>query len=373
MDTTAVESIAGGFYEAALDPGRLEPALAELAQFGGAKGANFLQASIIQMRGIVVGGVGEEREAIEAYNTRYRDMDPLTPLALKSPVGSWLNDWKAFGDAGYAKSEYFNEFIRPFGNHAVMACVLTRDQNNVAAFSLQRNPSQGVFTAQDEERLRPLVGHLQRASRLYTATAHLRERADIASALLDHSSPALWVLERSGRVVLANARAERLAADPSLFRYFSGVLETVHDPRRWHVALSRATTSTAAQASWLQLPLGEGPAQPIAIAPLVASSHLGRNFQRPLAAVLAQPPHTEAAAALPAALRCLYGLTPAEARVACSLGEGLAPRDIAATLAVAEATVRTQLKAVFAKTRVRRQAELMRLVMNLRNLCRRSP
>ncbi len=41
------------------------------------------------------------------------------------------------------------------------------------------------------------------------------------------------------------------------------------------------------------------------------------------------------------------------------------PKDIAAASGVALGTVRTQLKSVFAKTRSRRQAELVRLLITL--------
>lgn len=58
-----------------------------------------------------------------------------------------------------------------------------------------------------------------------------------------------------------------------------------------------------------------------------------------------------------------YGLTHAEARVAARLGRGLAVKEIAAELHVGVETVRTHLKRVYAKTGTRRQAELVRLVL----------
>ena len=72
-----------------------------------------------------------------------------------------------------------------------------------------------------------------------------------------------------------------------------------------------------------------------------------------------------AAQSLASILDRLFGLTRAEARVANSLVQGLSPKDIAAASGVALGTVRTQLKSVFAKTRSRRQAELVRLLITL--------
>ena len=58
-----------------------------------------------------------------------------------------------------------------------------------------------------------------------------------------------------------------------------------------------------------------------------------------------------------------YGLTPAETRVASELlvGDGIA--GVARRLQVAEATARTHRIRVFQKTGVRRQAELVRLIL----------
>ena len=64
-------------------------------------------------------------------------------------------------------------------------------------------------------------------------------------------------------------------------------------------------------------------------------------------------------------LENLFEMTPAEARVACALVRGLSPKQTAELCGVALGTVRTQLKAVFSKTRTRRQAELVRLLIGL--------
>jgi DNA-binding CsgD family transcriptional regulator len=61
----------------------------------------------------------------------------------------------------------------------------------------------------------------------------------------------------------------------------------------------------------------------------------------------------------------LYGLTPAEARVAALLVEGHAPKQIAQRSGVTLGTVRAQLKAAFVKTGTCRQADLVRQITSL--------
>jgi DNA-binding CsgD family transcriptional regulator len=61
-------------------------------------------------------------------------------------------------------------------------------------------------------------------------------------------------------------------------------------------------------------------------------------------------------------LRDDYGLTPTEARVVFHIADGGTVSSCADTLGVAESTVRTHLKSVFAKTGIRRQAQLQSLL-----------
>jgi DNA-binding CsgD family transcriptional regulator len=62
-----------------------------------------------------------------------------------------------------------------------------------------------------------------------------------------------------------------------------------------------------------------------------------------------------------------FGLTVAEAKLAAKLASGVGIDAAAASLGVSRETARTQLKAVFAKTNTRRQAELAALVARLRH------
>jgi DNA-binding CsgD family transcriptional regulator len=61
-------------------------------------------------------------------------------------------------------------------------------------------------------------------------------------------------------------------------------------------------------------------------------------------------------------LQGLFDLTPAEARIARAIGEAQTIEELAQTLQISRETVRTQLKAVLAKTGVSRQSELVSLL-----------
>jgi DNA-binding CsgD family transcriptional regulator len=70
-----------------------------------------------------------------------------------------------------------------------------------------------------------------------------------------------------------------------------------------------------------------------------------------------------------ALLELVFGLTPAESRLAAALSAGQALDAFALTSGVSKLTVRSQLKAVFAKTGARRQAELVARLGQVRSIC----
>lgn len=65
-----------------------------------------------------------------------------------------------------------------------------------------------------------------------------------------------------------------------------------------------------------------------------------------------------------AVLHKLFGLTPAECRVALLLCDGYSPKEIANTVCVTDNAVRSQIKSIFSKTGVRRQSDLVRLLLS---------
>jgi DNA-binding CsgD family transcriptional regulator len=81
--------------------------------------------------------------------------------------------------------------------------------------------------------------------------------------------------------------------------------------------------------------------------------------------VLLSDPDKATRLAPAAVLAQAFGLTPAEARLATLLGQGVPIHDAANSLGIAYETARNQLKAIYAKTETHRQSELVALLARL--------
>ena len=70
---------------------------------------------------------------------------------------------------------------------------------------------------------------------------------------------------------------------------------------------------------------------------------------------------------LPGAARLheLYGLTAAQVKVTCELARGASYKNAAHRLRISEDTVRSHVKEIYRKTRVNRQADLVRLILSI--------
>jgi len=229
-----------------------------------------------------------------------------------------------------------------------------------------RAKSAGAYGETERAFTQRLVPHLQRAVALHRRLAHARLPGQAALASLALLSSGVWLLGSDGALLYANAAAENLVRcgnvltleadgrpharlhgeDARLQRLIDGALLT---------GLGRGAASGGTRAL---MGLG-GASLHILVTPLMH----GRNaFGSAAAAIFACDP-TTLPMNLEARISALYGLTPAEARLAVALVAGKSIAEYAVRMAIAQATARTHLKNILQKTGARRQAELMRIIV----------
>jgi DNA-binding CsgD family transcriptional regulator len=160
-----------------------------------------------------------------------------------------------------------------------------------------------------------------------------------------------WV--RSNRELTANScgiRAADAAVDASLQRLIGGCIKT---------AQGTAMTAGGSLTLWADT---SGRALHVSVAPLRVEQSLQPMGSSRLC-VLMYLSDGSIPDSVSEMLCARYGLTSRECRVAEALLEGSSVDEIATKLSVGRETVRTQIKAVYAKAGVRRQVQFIRLVL----------
>lgn len=195
-------------------------------------------------------------------------------------------------------------------------------------------------------------------------TARLRQqRARGLVQILGLIGSAAAVLSASGHVLAANRLFANLA--PSIVRHGRGRarLNDVAADRLVEEALARNVSNGHGGVHAIAIRGSRG--KPSAIAHLIALQGNMREVSPGAAALLLIVPVEARAAPGQQLLQRLFGLSPAEARVANALAARQTIRAMAGDFGVSHETVRSQLKTVMAKTGTKRQLDLAVMLANL--------
>jgi DNA-binding CsgD family transcriptional regulator len=221
-------------------------------------------------------------------------------------------------------------------------------------------PSQLVAT------LLPRFRHTLRAQRRIEG---ISQKEKLQGQALDAFVHAIVIVDRHARVVFSNCAAQRLLAtcDPLRVGRQGLMGATTASTSMLRALVAKATRDDAARRGGALLMQRAATAEPlqVLVSPLGGQQDFAEADPHDRAAMLLIIDSQQARCGLEQRLTALFGLTPAEARVACEVGKGEHPNDVANRLGVMPSTVRTHLHHVFAKTATRRQAELMGLIAQL--------
>ena len=274
-------------------------------------------------------------------------------------------DDDALPKAELMRTDFYNDFMRPFGLHSVLRLGLSAHGETAAFLMVARPQSKDRFEGDAIDFAARLHPHVIRAFELGQKLTETRPRHDAGEAVLAGSPHALFVLDLTGRILHANPAALSLMQARDVVSAAGGHL--VAAGREPGLCLQRLIAAAASTdpaerrggSMTLTSPARRLP-MPVTVAPLGAETSLAIQ-QRPSVLVCVSDP--EAASRMsPDHLRDAFGMTPAEARVAALISDGLTLREVAGQLGLSVYTVRGQLARIFEKTGANRQSDLTRLM-----------
>jgi len=350
--TLITEDLIDHVYEAAAVP-ELWPAVLDrvAGQVGSVGGAIYVANA--QYAGWVASGLAAPFLAAGAAAAAApRNLRPQRAVALNH--AGFISDHDMFTAEEIERDPHYAR-LRGAGLGWCAGTVIRAPSGDLLILSWERAFRDGPFGTDTIAALDRLRAHLARAA-LISGRLGL-ERARAAADTLGTIGLPAAVLSGRHRTVAANGLLERL------------IPHVVQDrPSRFGLADRRADALLGQ--SLLQLdrhtahqvrsiPIAATPQTQAAIAHVVPVRGAGRDIFATAACVLVITAvvHRETAPAV--VVQGLFDLTPAEAKVACGVAAGLTVDDIAGEAGCAVGTVRQQLKSVFAKTGVSRQAELV--------------
>lgn len=273
-----------------------------------------------------------------------------------------------YSDRRYFGSALYQEVFRPQKlAHRAVAC-LARSDTQVMPLGILRPDFQGEFDADQLTLLDIVLPHLRQALNLHLRLGELEAANRWHADILDKLPFGVVMLSTRGGVMLVNASAHStIAQNDGLGCGVDGLCAARSDDNQRLQFLVRNAVATGAGSGThpggaMLLPR---PSRRRALRLLVSpylSTQTWSGLQQPAATVFITDPELKSGHSA-ALLTRLYGLTPAEARLAAVLAQGASLTEAADQLRVTRHTAKTHLKSIFVKTGARRQAELVRLLL----------
>lgn len=268
----------------------------------------------------------------------------------------------------YRKSKFYNDFCRKHEIEWIGVAIVFTPLGSLLGLAVSRPDNEGAFSEADKELLRKLVPHLGRTFRVYEDVAALRERNAAGQRALDLIGAACITLDSSGRILSMDRLAEALITEGGALRVKDGrLLAGVSVEQN---ALDACVVPACAcgvgicpdpGAGAVVLHSCHGDPLYLSVLPYHSSSLLEGS---PVALVFITTPE-EQGCGEHRLWRSMFGMSPAECRVAEMMKRGMDVAEISKAMRIKSDTVRYYQKCVYRKTGARGQGPLMRLLTRI--------
>jgi DNA-binding CsgD family transcriptional regulator/PAS domain-containing protein len=367
-DADTLSALVAAVYDAAVDPAIWTTVLRAATVFVGGYSSSIYAKSISGMAGGIYHDDGVLPDDYKrSYFELYGRFDPATASHIYAEIEQPISMADILDPAEFRESRFYKEWAGPQRLVDFLSAPIEKQGQWAAMFGVFRHQDQGMVDEAMRHRVRLLVPHVRRAVLIGKVIEAGTSQAASFSATLDGLAAGLFLVDGASRVVHANAAAEVLLDEGAAVTKRDGRLAPVD--RAAGAALSEALTAASAGDASLGLrgisvPIeGRDGAHYVAhVLPLTSGARrsTGSHFAATAAVFVHRATlHTPAA---PELIAKTFGLTLSELRVMLTIAQVGGVADTAATLGIGEATVKTHLQRVFAKTGTSRQADLVRLM-----------
>lgn len=376
LNDTDYDRLLGLIYEGPLESRPWQSALPRLRELFDAQVASLvLRPPAQDDRGVILNSLRDDGDGapgladpndweVTAYREQFFALDPFINLPLDKVVT--LQD--ILDDRELEASDYYRHYLQPVNVFRILGVDTAEPGGMVARLRFSRGRRDARFSANDRALLQRLTPHLQRATQIYARLSRTTSERDLYAGAVDQLTVATIILDEQGRVLNTNALAKALLEERSGLGLRDQHLHIggrdqnreLQDALTTVIRAQQRGEATVVRA--LRIPRQGGRSDLGLVVRPIPAAEWGEGQGTPCAAVFISDPDLRETASQQT-LGELFGLTPAEANLAILLSRGLSLSEVSEAQNISQHTARAQLKSIFAKTGVSRQAELVRLVL----------
>jgi DNA-binding CsgD family transcriptional regulator len=366
FDSDEVLDLVGSIYDVALSADGWEPLLERMTALFDGTATVFFVRDRLAVETVFFRTWGLPEAALSESVDRFTAMDVGLDTPLSLPPGSVTTE-ETGAPQVHADGE-IQDFLRRWDVERFIGGDVFRDARRFGVVAVLGSRRRAAFGAAETDLLHTLIPHLRRAVELRSHFAERDANRSVVQEVIDGMLTGVVLLDAAGRVLTANAAAQRIMAARD-------GLTLSHDRLRASaktdddllqkaiseaIAISERSDAPGGAAISVRRPSG-GRTYAVLVSPgarAVAESAL----RIASAIVLIGDPDSALGSAEAVAVQ-LYGLTPGEARLACAVASGESLESYASARGINVSTARWTMKQVLAKTGAKRQADLVRILL----------
>jgi PAS domain-containing protein len=363
-DLAILSGLLSTVYDASLDGALWPLALERAAGFLNCMGGMIGAYDLLQRNAGVRAWWGYEPKYLETFDY-YMEINPALRPSFRFKVGEVGTMLDVVGEEFYQHRVY-TEWAKPQGIIDVVQSTIEKTPMAVAALAFSRHESKGIVDSETRRHMELIVPHFRRALLIGKVIDLAKVEAAAFADTVDGLAAAVFLVDSTGRLIRANARAEGMLADGDLFRITDGVLTATSAKAQRSLAATFAAApegDIAVEARGIAVPMTSSNGERYAAHVLPMTAGRRRDLQSApgaTAALFVRKIEME----FPTAVRSIaeiYGLSAAETRtlhVILNVGR-IGPTSI--LLQLSESTVKTHLRHIFQKTGAHTQVDLVKL------------
>jgi DNA-binding CsgD family transcriptional regulator len=363
-----LSNLVGDIYDASLDVSVWPQVLEGIARYVPGSFVNLFSQNAIRPEAQAFYTYGIEQKYLDLYFEKYIHINPMFPATLFFEVGRIITEEDIMPRSEFVASRFFKEWVRPQGLlDRSMAAILDKTATSIAAIAVCRGERDGPLDEEAFRRMSHIVPHVRRAVTIGNVIDLHKVEAAVFADVLDGIAAGMYLVDGEFQIMRANARGWALVEEGSVLRATGNRLSVISSQadrylRDTVAALTRGDASSSGKGIAIPIEAENNERYVAHVLPLTSGvrrkasanySAMAAIFVRK--AVLDMPHPLEAMANT-------FKLTPAEARVLMMVVQIGGISEVAPALGISEATVKTHLQRIFAKTQTARQADLVKIV-----------
>ncbi|UVE17409.1 helix-turn-helix transcriptional regulator [Pseudomonas sp. LS44] len=366
LDLVEYDRVIGELYDGALDPKLMVHPLRHMRELFQANYVTLIlrlpdQPEMGLM--LVAGDIKDEGEV--SYQVYPQTMNPF----INQPMDRVFTVDDVMSESEWEHSAYFQQVCSQQGVFHVMGADISTPDGGKFRFRITRPKSAPKFSAAECALCEMFLPHLRRSLRMHNLLDRSESLSELYAQAISRLSVATIVLDESGSVLKINPVAKEILDRSDGLKLVGGRLEATYpsDNRELQRLVRNAFACEGeegrAVAEAMSVARPSGQVSLGLVVEAIPSLDWADGKGKPAAVVYIRDAVGKSIAS-EVVTKQLFNLTRAETALAMELANGLSLEEAAEVLNVRRNTARAHLRSIFSKTGVRRQTELVRILLN---------